>query len=137
MLSLDQGTNSLLMLIILQNSAYLQNWHPFSQALLEALDGYHGPYSSSFLSNSDPISNYVAGTMADIIFDLIVTVEIERRRDPTRRSQTSFLKPLLKRVAFYINRSVEQPQGVILSRICASAVDESRDELDLLHCSTW
>lgn len=149
--SLDHITFSLVMLIFFRKSPYLENWHPFSHALMEALDGYHGPHSTDFLSTSEPIATYAAEVMADIILDLMVTAEIERRRDPTRKSQTPFLKKLLTRLAFHVYQIGGQrilPNIFVpaepdcfedlgeqhaVSNISSPTEDDSFDELDFLH----
>ncbi|KAJ7865438.1 hypothetical protein B0H14DRAFT_3599358 [Mycena olivaceomarginata] len=151
MQSLDHITFSLVMLIFFRKSPYLENWHPFSHALLEALDGYHGPHSTDFLSTSEPIATYAAEVMADIILDLMVTAEIERRRDPTRKSQTPFLQKLLTRLAFHVYQIGGQrilPNIFVpaepdcfedlgeqhaVSNISSPTEDDSFDELDFLH----
>ncbi|KAJ7857837.1 hypothetical protein B0H14DRAFT_3638031, partial [Mycena olivaceomarginata] len=108
MQSLDHITFSLVMLIFFRKSPYLENWHPFSHALLEALDGYHGPHSTDFCLLPNLSQLMRRKVMADIILDLMVTGEIERRSDPTRKSQTPFLKKLLTRLAFHMYQIGEQ-----------------------------
>ncbi|KAJ7790036.1 hypothetical protein B0H14DRAFT_2626443 [Mycena olivaceomarginata] len=89
--------------------------------------------------------------MADIILDLMVTGEIERRRDPTRKSQTPFLKKLLTRLAFHVYQIGEQRilsnilvpaepdcfddlgEQHAVSNISSPTEDDSFDELDFLH----
>lgn len=136
-----QETNSLTMLIVFQTSWYIEAWHPLSQILLEALDGYCGPHSQQFLLTSrDPLSGSAAGHLADIVFDLMVLVEIENRRRDTLHEggkyQTKCLKHLLTRVAFYVENA-KQPQGLVLPRICGPDMDASCDELDLFRYQTW
>ncbi|KAJ7863663.1 hypothetical protein B0H13DRAFT_1899546 [Mycena leptocephala] len=133
---LAQETISLIMLIIFRNSSYIESWHAISEILLEALDGYYGPFSERLMLGLErSIIGSAVGHIADIIFDVMVLVEIANRRStphPDRKDQTKCLKQLLKRIIFSVDKTT--PPGLVLSHICVPG-DESRDELDLFQYS--
>lgn len=91
---LAEETKSLVMLIVFRNSSYIDTSHVFSQVLWEALDGECVPSLEQLREKmGDSISGSAAGAMADIIFDLMVLLEIDSRRcariqDRFRRHQT-------------------------------------------------
>ncbi|KAJ6576312.1 hypothetical protein B0H10DRAFT_2236481 [Mycena sp. CBHHK59/15] len=140
--SVSPEAQALLMLTIFPNSSYIETADSFCEMLEEALTGYHGSRSLNPLPHVvDRAIVSAAGPMADFVFDLMVLLEVERREDDSfqhaRRPQAKHLKPLLCRLAFYVDSHREPPRGMILPRLCAKDVDESRDPLDLFQYTHW
>ncbi|KAK7000896.1 hypothetical protein R3P38DRAFT_3368833 [Favolaschia claudopus] len=97
LLSIDRASYSLAFLFIFPDSPYLGSAYSFSQVLLEALDGHHGQHCIALLAGSSVAWTVrESETMRSILFDLIVTAEIQRRREQVSVSRDRQLRPLLK-----------------------------------------
>ncbi|KAK6969630.1 hypothetical protein R3P38DRAFT_3137177 [Favolaschia claudopus] len=117
LISIDCSSYSLAFLLIFQNSPYLRSSHTFPHALLEALDEGHGQHCVALFGRSD-LTVREAEAMGSILFDLIVTAEMQKRREKAAVWRDRHLRLMLR----WLMRVVSMEKS-----------DDSDDELDLLR----